>query len=378
MGSSKVSKEQIFKMIELYAESFESVLYETDSKFLKGMENRNLAGDDINRYKFWEWTQGVGLFGFWKLYRYTNNDRYLKVLLQYYDRQVKIGLPAKNVNTTTPLLAMSFVAEDQKREDYLDVCKDWADWMVRCFPRTKGGGFQHLTSDTVNDQELWDDTLFMAVLFLANMGRILKSQDYIEEAKYQFLIHIKYLADNQTGLWFHGWTFDGNHNFSKALWGRGNCWVTAAIPEFLNMIACETSVKRYLTQTLVSQAEALKRYQSEDGMWHTLVDQPDSYLEASATCGFAYGILKGIHMGILDPTYKVCAQNAVEPILALTDEKGILHQVSYGTPMGRSDKEFYKKIELKPMLYGQALAILFLLEVMKEEDIVCWAIIREL
>ncbi len=371
MGSSKVSKEQIFKTIELYAESFESVLYETDSKFLKGMENRNLAGDDINRYKFWEWTQGVGLFGFWKLYSYTNSDRYLKVLLQYYDRQMKIGLPAKNVNTTTPLLAMSFVAEDQKREDYLDVCKEWADWMIRCFPRTKGGGFQHMTSDTVNDQELWDDTLFMAVLFLANMGRILKSQDYIEEAKYQFLIHIKYLADNQTGLWFHGWTFEGNHNFSKALWGRGNCWVTAAIPEFLDMIACETSVKRYLIETLVSQADALKRYQAEDGMWHTLVDQKDSYLEASATCGFAYGILKGIHMGILDPTYKVCAQNAVEPILALTDEKGILHQVSYGTPMGRSDKEFYKKIELKPMPYGQALAILFLLEVMKEEDIVC-------
>ena len=33
MGSFKINKNQIFRTIELYAESFESVLYETDSKF---------------------------------------------------------------------------------------------------------------------------------------------------------------------------------------------------------------------------------------------------------------------------------------------------------------------------------------------------------
>ena len=39
-----------------------------------------------------------------------------------------------------------------------------------------------------------------------------------------------------------------------------------------------------------------------------------------------------------------------------------MNQVSYGTPMGRTTKEFYKQIELKSMPYGQALAILFLVE----------------
>ncbi len=28
------------------------------------------------------------------------------------------------------------------------------------------------------------------------------------------------------------------------------------------------------------------RFQDESGMWHTLVDDPTSYVEASATCGF--------------------------------------------------------------------------------------------
>jgi hypothetical protein len=35
--------------------------------------------------------------------------------------------------------------------------------------------------------------------------------------------------DTTTGLWFHGWQFDGNgggHNYAKALWARGNCGET--------------------------------------------------------------------------------------------------------------------------------------------------------
>lgn len=65
-------------------------------------------------------------------------------------------------------------------------------------PAPRGeGGFQHVTSDRVNEGELWDDTLFMTVLPLANIGRILGRQDYIDEAVYQYLVHTKYLADKR-------------------------------------------------------------------------------------------------------------------------------------------------------------------------------------
>lgn len=351
------------KALLLYAASFEKVLYEEDETFLEGMKDRSIAGDDIRRYQFWEWTQGVGLFGFWKLFQSTKEERYLLVLENYYERQFKTGLPAKNVNTVTPMLALSFLAEHLEHELYRKECREWARWIMEEFPRTREGGFQHITSDRVNEGELWDDTLFMTVLFLANMGRILKNKDYIEEAKYQFMLHIKYLCDKKTGLWYHGWTFEGDHNFSEAFWGRGNCWITAVIPEFLDLIKEDNSSKRFLKAALQHQAETLKQYQEENGMWHTLIDDPTSYEEASATCGFAYGILKGVHMGLLDPEYEAVALKPLDQILNYTDEDGILHQVSYGTPMGREDKQFYKDIPLKPMPYGQALAMLYLLEI---------------
>ena len=371
-----VEMSTIQEALERYASSFEKVLYEEDTTFLEGMKDRNLAGDDIRRYQFWEWTQGVGLFGFWKLFTVTKDKRYLDQLQQYYERQFNVGLPAKNVNTVTPMLPLSFLAEYLTQRDhpgkdkaagqcYLNVCVEWADWILSDFPRTREGGFQHITSDSLNEGELWDDTLFMTVLFLANMGRITGNAAYREEAEYQFLLHMKYLCDQETGLWYHGWTFKENHNFAGAFWGRGNCWVTAAIPEFLELNPVPESVKRYLTEGLRRQAETLKQYQEDNGMWHTLIDDRTSYVESSATCGFAYGLLKAVHMGLLDDKFREIAMKPLEQILAYTDEQGVLNQVSYGTPMGRENKQFYKDIPLKAMPYGQALAMLYLLEILQ-------------
>jgi unsaturated rhamnogalacturonyl hydrolase len=361
----KAQRSIIEEKLSRLIQAFTPILYEDDDIFLENMKDRNLAGDDIRRYQHWEWTQGVGLYGLWKLFDSTKDEKYLDILVKFYDMQMEIGFPALNVNTVTPFLTMSYVGEYLQNEKYLTPCRESAQWIMEHFPRTQEGGFQHMTSDTLNDQELWDDTLFMTVLFLANMGRIEGKREYIQEAQYQFLLHAKYLANKETGLWYHGWTFNGNHNFAQAFWGRGNCWVTIAIPEFLAMVSCDADVKQQLKQVLLNQIQSLEKYQNANGMWHTLIDDPTSYVESSATSGFAYGILKAVHDGLIDSRYEAVALKALQPILGYIADDGVVHQVSYGTPMGRQTKDFYKNIELRPMPYGQALAMLLLIECLK-------------
>ncbi len=361
------------RKLRLVTNAFTKILYEEDETFLENMKSHNLAGDDIEKYRYWEWTQGVGLFGLWKLFsRERENSReqegnvtaenYLATIKAYYDRQILIGFPALNINTATPYLTMSFLAEYTGEEKYLEPCKIAAEEIMEKFPRTAEGGFQHKTSDCLNEQELWDDTLYMTVLFLANMGRILKNQKMVQEAQYQFLLHEKYLCDRVSGLWYHGWTFKEKNHFAGAFWGRGNCWITMAIPEFLSIVPEDGAVRRMLIQSLRQQVESLAKYQSENGMWHTLVDDKTSYVEASATCGFAYGILKAVKDGLIDSSYRKIAERAASAILGCISGEGVVNQVSYGTPMGRGDKNFYKEIPLKSMPYGQALAMLFLSE----------------
>lgn len=362
----KTQTKLINQKLEKLLEAFTPILYEDDEVFLEGMKDRNLAGDDIRRYQHWEWTQGVGLYGLWKQFARTREQKYLDILTRFFDAQIEIGFPALNVNTMAPFLTMSYVGEYTGEEKYLAPCRDAAAWVMEKFPRTEERGFQHMTSDTLNDQELWDDTLFMTVLFLANMGRIEGKREYIDEAQYQFLLHAKYLADPETGLWYHGWCFNGRHNFAGAFWGRGNCWVTIAIPEFLQMVDVDADVRSRLTRVLLQQVESLVKCQNENGMWHTLIDDPTSYVESSATCGFAYGILRSVHTGLIYAGFADAARKALKPMLDYIDDEGVVHQVSYGTPMGRISKDFYKNIELKPMPYGQALAILFLIECLND------------
>lgn len=359
-----MGSEEIEQKLERLIRSFTPILYENDDIFMENMrKKKHISEEELQKYAHWEWTQGVGLYGLWKLFEATKEEEYLELLIRYYENQMKAGFPPLNVNTMAPYLAMSNLAEYLHREDYMQPCREAARWIMEEMPRTQEGGIQHQTSDDENDQELWDDTLFMTVLFLANMGRILNRRDYREEAEYQFLLHMKYLQDNETGFWYHGWTFLQRNHFAGAFWARGNCWITVAIPELLSMMECTEAVKRILKGALENQVSALARVQAESGMWHTLLDDPASYEEASGTCGFAYGILRGIHTGVLDPKWLPVAEKALEPILGLISEEGILGQVSYGTPMGRESRDFYKEIPIRPMPYGQALAILFLVEV---------------
>ena len=316
-----MQKADIENKLELCIESFKSVLYERDETFLENMAKSNMDQGNLARYMLWEWTQGVGLYGLWKLFEKKHDQRCLNVLTEYYDARIAEGLPSKNINTMAPIFALSYLYEYTKNEKYGDICKEWA-----------------------------------------NIGRILGRQDYIDEAVYQYLVHTKYLADKKTGLWYHGFCFDGCHNFAEAFWGRGNSWVTAAIPLLLEIVPVGNPDRRILENALLRQIESLAKYQDEGGMWHTLIDDPTSYLEASATSGFGFGILKAVEQGIVPESYRANAMRALQPVLDCIDEKGVVQQVSYGTPMGRESKDFYKQIPLHPMPYGQAMAILFLME----------------
>ncbi len=318
---------------------------------------------DDKSWGAWNWPQGVGLYGIHRYWRQTKDPAALEIVNNWFEGHFAAGLPLKNINTMAPLLTLAFLYEDTGDERYLPYMKTWAEWAMRDLPRTRERGMQHDTFGADNRNQLWDDTLMMTVLALAKIGVLLGRGDYIEEAKYQFLIHVKYLVDRETGLWYHGWTFEGNHNFARALWARGNCWITVAIPEIIDILELPEGdfFRAFLVETLARQIEALVQFQDGSGLWHTLLDDPSSYLEASATAGFAYGILKAVHERYVSPSYEEAGVRAVRGVLGEISATGALQKVSVGTAVGNT-KDFYKTIAVTEMPYGQSLAVLCLTE----------------
>lgn len=320
---------------------------------------------DDKSWNVWNWPQGVGLYGIYKYYKMTADESALKVVTDWFERQLIEGAPPKNVNTMAPLLTMACLYEDFRDCRYLPYLENWAEWVMYDMPRTKENGLEHLTYGPENIEQLWDDTLMMTVLPLAKIGRLLDKPEYIEEAKQQFLIHIKYLTDRKTGLWFHGWTFEGNHNYAEALWARGNCWITIAIPEIIDILDLKKDdyFYKFLIETLDRQISSLAACQNKTGLWPTLLSDSTSYEEASATAGFAYGILKAVRKKYVSEDYKVVGERAILGLLNEISEQGAVNKVSVGTGMGDS-LEFYKTIRKTEMPYGQSLTILAFTEMM--------------
>ncbi|KXN86368.1 Unsaturated rhamnogalacturonyl hydrolase YesR [Leucoagaricus sp. SymC.cos] len=363
MASRKIDprKSLTLNLIDRLIDCLVNIRDET-GEFLLRLEDGRVI--DTKGWNDWEWTHGVGLYGLYCLYQVTGEMRVIDICRRWFGEQFDIGT-TKNVNTMSPLLTAAFIHEN-RLENYAAHLDAWAEWVMYEMPRTEEQGLQHITYLVDNYQQLWDDTLMMSVLPLAKIGFVLQRQAYIEEAKRQFLVHIKYLQDPVTGLWFHGWTFDGRHHFGRARWGRGNCWVTIAIPEFIEMLGLPQGdgFREYLVSSLRAQVDALVGLQDKaTGLWHTILDDTSSYLEASATAGFAYGMLKAIRLRLLpkEEKYVNTAEKAIQAIKDNISEKGELKQVSFGTPVF-DDVEEYKKIPLTSMPYGQSLALLALTE----------------
>lgn len=70
-----------------------------------------------------------------------------------------------------PFLTLAYVYEKTGNMTYLPWLDGWAEWALYDLPRTKYGGFQHITYVEDNEQELWDDTLMTTVIPLAKIGK---------------------------------------------------------------------------------------------------------------------------------------------------------------------------------------------------------------
>ncbi|WVF71710.1 hypothetical protein IAT40_006518 [Kwoniella sp. CBS 6097] len=347
---------------------------------------------DTCTYHRWEWPQAIGMNGLFDYYHLKSSTdpaspsatQTLALMKDWYHQRVEEGVPTKNINSMAVMYSVAClvdldrqrgkgsVLDDEWRERFEGWIDEWAEWIMNELPRTPQGGFQHVTFRLPNEGQLWDDTLMMTVIPLTKIGLLLNRPHYIEEAKFQFLLHTQYLMNEVTGFWYHAWKFDesgtsGSHN-CDAPWGRGNCWITLAIPMFIELTGLPPTdpVYRILVSTLQRQVDALVPLQDPtSGLWHTLLDDPSSYVETSGSSGFVGGILMATRLGLLDPKkYQDLALSGLKACLAQVTPDGQVGNVSKGTPAGK-ERQFYKGIPRMGMVYGNSLLIVALVQWMR-------------
>lgn len=324
---------------------------------IKKIQKRTLQMDmsDCN------WGEGVALWGINRTIETVPCEAYLPFLREWVESGIRREKFKHTVNNSIPCIGMGEVYKRTGDQALLDIMCKQADYLVYEAPRLDNGAIIHSDPYAEFGRQMWADTVFMAGLYLAYMGKLTGNRAYIGEAMNQLRIHVRVLQD-EDGMLYHGWDEHlGRHIGCK--WGRANCWVSVGIVEMMDY----TQVDSDLIDALKKQLDGIAPWQKENGMWRTVLDGNMSYLEASCAYGFGYAILKGVRLGVLEEKYLQIVDKMRDTLLHNVDEDGKVMNVSAGTPVMRNEPEYNIICEHRIQPWGQGLALLYFSEINAQE-----------
>jgi unsaturated rhamnogalacturonyl hydrolase len=302
---------------------------------------------------------------------------------------VKEKAHAVHPNAVASAMGLAFLGREAEHpEEYLALAERLYEQYMK-IPRAANGACSHRP----NVVEIWDDTIFMIDEFLLEMYKTTGDEKYINEAIDQLLAHAEKLADNQTGLWFHGWAEsrqiddDGccqlgwNNNIGQRnseFWGRGNGWVAMSMADILEVIPQSHRAYQQVLSLYQGQMAALKRLQyPQSGHWlqlplHTEKSGLGNFIESSCTAMFGYAIAKGINFKLLPrQEYEPVVNNAMKGLQKLSTARTGRYispkNVCAGTCIG-DENYYYRREVVNGTHYALGAYLLFSAEMNKLND----------
>jgi len=188
---------------------------------------------------------------------------------------------------------------------------------------------------------LWADDLFMSVPFLARMGVLTGDRRYLDDAARQVINFHAHLFDARAGVIYHNWYSDGGGRPGVAFWSRANGWAMMAQVELLDRLPPDHPERDALLALFRRHVAGLARYQDTSGLWHQLLDRPDSYLETSATAMFTYAIARGVERGYLDASWAAVARRGWAGVLTRIRPDGQIEGTCAGTGVSDDLADYY-------------------------------------
>jgi unsaturated rhamnogalacturonyl hydrolase len=248
------------------------------------------------------------------------------VILMAHDaviRQTKdgrLGMMSDSHGATDPAAngeAVIFAAKSTREPIYKEAAQRMMDWLLKDAPRSDRGILYHVT----NKKEFWVDSFYMAPPTLAAAG-------YLKEAVWQIEGYREILWNDEKKLFSHMWD-DENHVFlRKDFWGVGNGWAAAGMIRVLQTLSeTMTEEKTRISGYIKDVIDGCLVFMREDGLFHDVLDNPDTFVETNVGQMLSYSIYHGVAQGFLDSNYLEYADKMREAAHNKVDEYGLVQEV---------------------------------------------------
>jgi unsaturated rhamnogalacturonyl hydrolase len=222
-------------------------------------------------------------------------------------------------------------------EVYLKVAKWLADEEYKN-PREDG-----LTGLT----RFWVDDMYMVGSLQVQAYKSTGDPVYLDRAALQLKVYCDRLQ-RSNGMFHH-------RADAPFYWGRGNGWAVAALTEILLVLPEDHEHHAALLKAFQRMMKTLASYQGADGMWHQLIDDPESYPESSCTGMFLYGFASAIDHGWLPYNdYKEIVEKGWDALAGYVNENGEAENVCIGTNAKDNKKHYLTRPTSTGNFHGQA------------------------
>ena len=180
---------------------------------------------------------------------------------------------------------------------------------------------------------LWIDDMYMITMIQSQAYRATGNKKFVDRAAEEMVFYLNSLQKSN-GLFYHAPEI-------PFFWGRGNGWMAAGMTELLRVLPKDNPNRARIMEGYKTMMASLLEYQSEQGMWRQLINDPESWPETSCTGMFAFAMITGVKNGWLDANvYGEAARKAWLVLVTYLDENGDVREVCQGTG-AKNDRQYY-------------------------------------
>lgn len=278
----------------------------------------------------WNYVDGCMIKAILALYDVTHEERYLQFSRDFIDwfllpdgKIKQYDMYEYNLDSicgASNLITLFEITGDEKYRIAMEIFHE----QLLNMPRTLEGSFWH---KKIYPNQVWLDGLFMAQPFYMGYETRYNDLQGCKDSFQQFCNVEKHMKNQETGLYYHGYDesrtmywADQKTGCSPNYWLRAIGWFAAALVDTASTMDEALYYEyRRLRKMLWDLAEAVLKWQQDNGMFYQLVDRPGeagNYLETSGTALLVYALLKGTRLGYLTERFAKAGEKAFYGIVS--------------------------------------------------------------
>lgn len=307
------------------------------------------------QWKLWFWGDSIGLEGLLDASALTGDAAYFA----YVHGLLKGWLPRIETRSafdyTAAGVALLRVYEQTGNRDLLEGAYRHARYMAG-FRKTKHGAYmryedaaielppelplEHPDSESVRRARVavrnggpcvFVDSVHFDGPFFAKLYHLTGERQFRELALDNILPQIELLYDRNERLFHHFW-IETSGQPNGVLWARGNGWGLLGVVHTLEWIGADATDAEPLREVLRQSLPRLRDLQDESGTWHTILDDPESYVESSTAAFYVDVLCRAARLAVIPlDDYRDTVDRAVGYLLRHVRSDGVLDGVSFET-----------------------------------------------